>query len=440
MVFAARDTGNQHAEKVVDSAPVSTVRPHIHGTSSTEKEKQQDLSFFFALAYLAQGFACAQFGLIAQPLQFFMMKGQHLSAAEASSYVALLMIPWVIKPVYGLICDFLPLWGYRYKSYLICANAVTACAFIVMALVDRLPVIIGGLLISAVAMAISTALMVAQAVEAGRNDGKARTYFGIQEIGYYTASIAAAITGGAICQHFPPGESFHLAAAIAVIPAVLCSCLALFVLKEKKTRFNLEGAKLTSNALLQAVKCKALWITGVFSFFWSFVPAFGVPLYFFESNTLHFTQQEIGQLAAVNALGMLAAAIFYKKLIKVMPVKSQLFLTCILVAASSCSYLLLNTYPGAIVLEFFRGIAGMLAILSVYGLASDACPARSEVSVMALLVAIRNLATNASTFVGGQLFTHVFHNDFAPLVLISVLTPALSLLLVRPAINSTRDC
>lgn len=42
----------------------------------------------------------------------------------------------------------------------------------------------------------------------------------------------------------------------------------------------------------------------------------GVPLYFFESNSLNFTQSEIGQLAAYNSVGMLIGTMFYRHVMK----------------------------------------------------------------------------------------------------------------------------
>lgn len=392
--------------------------------------KPQDLTFFFAIAYLCLGLACAQFGLLAQPLQYFMMKGQHLSAADTASCMALLMFPWVIKPLYGLVCDFIPLAGYKQKTYLFAANAITAGALLVLTFSGALPAITCSLLLAAVAMAVSTALLIALAVEAGRRDGKARHYFAVQEIWYYGASICAAIAGGALCQHFKPGEAFHIASALAILPAITCCWLALFVLQEEKTTLNLAAVKLTGQSLVQAFKTKALWTTGAFSFLWSFCPAYGVPLYFFESNSLHFSQQQIGHLAAVNAVGMLIGAVLHRKMFKAASVRLQLYITCGMVVAGTASYYFLSTFPIAIGLEFLRGIAGMFAILGVYGLAADVCPARSEVSVMALLVAIRNVATNAATYTGGQLFTYAFHNDFMPLVLVTMVAPLLSFCLV----------
>jgi predicted MFS family arabinose efflux permease len=56
---------------------------------------------------------------------------------------------------------------------------------------------------------------------------------------------------------------------------------------------------------------------------------------------------------------------------------------------------------------------------------------------MAILVALRNVATDASTFTGGQLFTHLFHNHYQPLVMVAFLAPAASLL-VLPMIKEKK--
>lgn len=434
----ARSNATEHDLINLDVATHRGRFAEQHNGAVLEK-KPQDLTFFFAVAYLSLGLACAQFGLIAQPLQFFMMKGQHLSAAQAASCMSLLMFPWVIKPLYGLVCDFIPLAGYKQKSYLFAANVVTAIALLYLTFTGSIPAITCSLLIAAVAMAVSTALLIALAVEAGRRDGRARHYFAVQEIWYYGASICAAIAGGALCQNFKPDAAFHIASSLAILPALACCWLALFVLKEDKTTLNLSGIKATGKALLQACKTKALWITGAFSFLWSFCPAFGVPLYFFQSNALHFSQQQIGHLAAINAVGMLIGAVLHRRMIKTASVKTQLLATCGLVVIATSGYYFLNSFPLAVVLEFLRGVAGMFAILGVYGLAADVCPPRSEVSVMALLVAIRNTATNAATYVGGQLFTYTFHNEFAPLVLVTVIAPALSFCLVNLAVSATRQ-
>jgi predicted MFS family arabinose efflux permease len=405
---------------------ISTIAPADKERLSTHHR----LMLFFAIAYLSQGISCAQFGVIAQPIQYFMMQGLNLSAAEISSYLAIMMIPWVLKPLYGLISDFVPLFGYRRKSYLILANSLAAIAFIVMLLTDSMPVILSALFLTAAAMAIATALMVGLAVEQGRAEGKARDYFCIQEVCYYSANMAAALAGGLLCHFLTPRLAFHSAAAIATLPLIVVSLLTALLLNETKTRLDTGKLRETWDSLLQALCSPSLWLAGIFSFCWNFIPSMGVPLYFYQSKTLCFSQASIGQLAAWNAVGMLAAALLYPKLTRNMSVKTQLQLAALLILTSSLSYLGLSGYNSAVVLELFRGTANMVAILSLYILAATACPNRTEVSVMAILVTLRNVGTNAATFAGGQLFTHTFHGQFYPLVFIAALAPAISLLLL----------
>ena len=72
----------------------------------------------------------------------------------------------------------------------------------------------------------------------------------------------------------------------------------------------------------------------------------------------------------------------------------------------------------------------MLAILGIYALGSQICRPKTEVTVMATLLAVRNLATDGSTFIGGQLDSNVFHNQLAPLVIVAATTTALCAMLI----------
>lgn len=390
----------------------------------------RDMSVFFAVAYLSQGLSCAQFGVMSQPLQFFMMAGLKLSAADVASNMAVLMLPWVWKPVIGILTDFFPIFGYRRKSYLLLGFACSALVLSLMLLNSTLQVIMPGVFVAAICMAISTALMVGMAVEAGRADGKTRHYFRIQEIFYYAANIAAAIISGGLCQAFGPQKAFGYAVGIAMLPMVLMTFMSAIHVKEEKTTGPLGDLSNTVDSFKKAFASPFLWIAGALSLCWNFMPAFGVPLYFYESKQLAFSQASIGQLAAWNSLGMLVAALLHQKIMDRLSTKMQLIVTTLVLSTSAFSYQALSTTETALVLEIFRGMANMFGILGIYCFAAEYCPKRIEVTVMALLVGLRNVATNSALFTGGQLFTHVFPNNFSALVLISTLAPLLALPLI----------
>ncbi len=49
---------------------------------------------------------------------------------EVTAYFGVLNFPWVIKPAFGLVSDFVPLFGYRRTSYLLLASAGGAIGYL----------------------------------------------------------------------------------------------------------------------------------------------------------------------------------------------------------------------------------------------------------------------------------------------------------------------
>ncbi|MBX9693727.1 MAG: MFS transporter [Cyanobacteria bacterium] len=389
----------------------------------------KELTVLFAVAYLSHGIA-TQFGLVSQPLQYFMMKGLNLTAAQVSSYLAVMMLPWVLKPFYGLVCDFFPLLGYRRRSYAIAFNAITIIAFIVMASASSLPLILAAFVFSSVGMAASTAVFVGVAVESGRKEGKHGEYFSLQTFCYYSALVVASIGGGWLCHTLEPLMAVHTAACIAALPVVVVVLLSFFLLKEQKCSLDRAGIRETCVSLRQILGNRSLLLVALFILCWDLSPSFGVPLYFYESKTLGFEQSFIGQLAAWNAAGMAVGAFIYRRWLKDLTLTRQLCLAVALGTGSVLGYLLLSTPISAVILEVCRGVCDMFYILTMYALAAAVCPPRSEVTVMAALLAVKNLAVDGSTFIGGQLFSNVFDNQLAPLIVVAAITTALCALLI----------
>ena len=80
------------------------------------RDEIRRLMLFFAVVYVAEGIGQTG-GLIAQPLNYFLKAVHGWTPVQISAYLAVFNLPWVIKPVYGLISDFVPLFGYRRKSF-----------------------------------------------------------------------------------------------------------------------------------------------------------------------------------------------------------------------------------------------------------------------------------------------------------------------------------
>ena len=79
------------------------------------------LLLFFALVYVVEGLGQIV-GLISQPLNYYLKEVHGWTPLQVTAFITLFNLPWIIKPVYGVFSDFVPLFGYRRKSYLIIVN------------------------------------------------------------------------------------------------------------------------------------------------------------------------------------------------------------------------------------------------------------------------------------------------------------------------------
>jgi len=393
---------------------------------------EANLSAFFFAAYVLQGFACAQFGAVGQPTQYFLLEGLSLDAGAISMIMSIMMIPWIIKPVYGMISDSIPLMGYRRKSYLVLAGMVASGAFLVMSQFCSLVPVLGSLVIAATCMAVSTALMVGLAVERGRSDGRTGSYFRIQEIGYYATNIFVVAGAGYLCHIAAPEKALQIAATIASSCALALSVLTLIWLREPRgaSDAGIEGIRSRVKGIVLSMKSREVGYIILLTCLWNFTMAYGPALYYHESRTLVFTQSLIGQLSAWMAAGMIVGAIVFGRVTKGLSSRKQCIVTASLLISSVLAYSFLSTPVSAIMTELFHGFANMFGVLTIYGLASDSCPEGAEASMMSVIVSVLNLATCGAMFCGGQIFTHWLGNDYGALVLIASIPPSLSLLLI----------
>ena len=87
------------------------------------------LMLFFAIVYTVEGFCQAKVGVVWQPLTHYLKEIQGWDAVQIAASLAVLDVPWIMKPLYGMMSDFLPLFGYRRRSYLLLANIGAIAAF-----------------------------------------------------------------------------------------------------------------------------------------------------------------------------------------------------------------------------------------------------------------------------------------------------------------------
>jgi MFS family permease len=380
---------------------------------------------FFALVYVVEGLGQTG-GLIAQPLNYFLKEQYGWTPVQVTAYLTVLNFPWIIKPVYGIVSDFIPLFGYRRKTYLVIANGAAAAAYFWVASLTAPGEILFALLLTAYAMAASSTLSGAVLVENGQRLGVSDTFVNQEWLWFNVAAVASALLGGVLVEHLSPAGALHTAAIIVGVAPFLAIFASLFLISEERSHADLAQLKGTFRALLASLRQRELWLVGGFLFLYSFNPGFGTPLYYYMTDELRFSQQFIGILGAVSSGGWIAGALIYRWGLRGMTSQALLYLSIVCGIGATLLFLLLADPIAAVLVNFAAGIAGMISMVASLTLAADFCPPRSEGFTFAALLSLTNLAMSLGDNIGSLLFEHVFAGHLAPLILASAAGTAIA--------------
>ena len=397
--------------------------------NDTDRAAVRRLLWFFALVYLVEGVGQIG-GLIAQPLSFYLKQVHGWTALQVTAFLAVFNLPWIIKPVYGLLSDFVPVFGYRRKSYLIVANIVAMAAYLWSTQLNTPGELVWALQLTAYAMAISSTVCGAVLVENGQRLGESGRFVNQQWLWFNVAAMASAIGGGQLVQWLPPATALHTAALIVAAAPTAVLLGTLLLVEEKPARLDARALRSSIVGLADAFKKRELWIVGSFLFLYYFSPGFATPLYYALTDNLKFPQAFIGILGSVTSAGWIAGAVLYPRLFETMSSRRLLNVSIALGTATAAAYLLLTNQTSAVILSFCSGFSAMLATVATVTLAADYCPPRTEGFSFAVMMSLINLATASGDVIGSYLFDHLFHHQLTPLIVVSAAFTAFAFVLV----------
>ena len=160
----------------------------------------------------------------------------------------------------------------------------------------------------------------------------------------------------------------------------------------------------------------------------SFTPGFQTPLFYYQTETLKFSSQFIGNLSALSAGYSLVAPLLYVYMCKRLRLRlSLVFATCLNVIGILL-FLAYHSRAAAMWIASANGLLGAFATLTVYDLLARATPQSSEAFGYSLMFSMANIVSAVSDVWGSWLWDR-FHN-FATLVWLNAGTTAMVLLAI----------
>ncbi|MBW4476903.1 MAG: folate/biopterin family MFS transporter [Tolypothrix brevis GSE-NOS-MK-07-07A] len=365
--------------------------------------------------YLVQGIL----GLARLAVSFFLKDELLLSPAEVSALMGIVMLPWVIKPLFGFISDGLPIFGYRRRPYLILSGILGAISWVSLGtIVDTSWGATLAIAFTSLSVAISDVIVDSLVVERARGESQAAAG-SLQSLSWGTVALGGLITAyfsGMLLEHFTTRNIFLITASFPLIVSGVAWLIAETPVsknKEDNNRSNSPTIKHQLQQLRKAVSQKAIWLPTAFLFILLAMPSADSAFFFFTTNELHFQPEFLGRVRLVTSIASLVGIWIFQRFLKTVPFRVIFGWSAVISTVLGMTMLLLVTHTNralgiddhwfSIGDNLILTVMGQIAYMPVLVLAARLCPPGVEATFFALLMSIVNLGGLVSHELGAVL-------------------------------------
>ena len=360
------------------------------------------------------------------PLQFLLKNDVHVTREQMAAFFFWCGLAWYLKPVAGILTDAFPFFGTRRRHYLLFSSVLTAMSWIGM---NFLPHTYGSLLLGAMVvnlfMVMASTVTGAFLVEAGQRMGATGRLSALRMFVYNFCTLIQGPLGG-----FLSTLGFMWATGANAVLALTIFPIAYVFLREQRVAQDRSSVVFqnASQQLKTILRSKNLWIALLFIALFYFSPGFSTPLFYKQTDEMHFSKQAIGNLGVFSGGFAILAAILYSQLIKRLPIRVLILIGIATAAAGTLLYLFYSSWMRAIFIESQNGLFFGFAEVALIDLAARATPKGCEGLGYSLILSIRNIALFGADVVGSYLADHKW--PFTDLVFLNAGTTAIVLILV----------
>ncbi|KAL4584633.1 hypothetical protein LXL04_009239 [Taraxacum kok-saghyz] len=381
-----------------------------------------ELSWRFVLAVVIvyginQG---TSIGLYRVSVQYYMKDVQKLQPSESQFYFGIIQIPWIIKPLWGLMTDIVPIFRLRRRPYFIFAGLIGSIAMLVPAFTTNLSLVWAILFFMTASAGVAIADVTIDACVTENSISHPSLAGDMQSLCGISSSIGQLVgfaISGVLVHIIGPQGVF----GVLSIPAGLVILVG-FMLEEPLVHGY--SHKRVSQKFLDAVKTMVtalkspdVWRPSLYMYL---SLALGVSIhegmfywYTDAKNGPSFSQEVIGSIFSVGAIGSLLGVLLYQNVFRNHAFRGVLFWTQLLFGASSLLDLVLVLrlnliigVPDYIFVVMDEAVSKMIARLKwmpLLVLSSKLCPSGIEGTFFALLMSIDHVGMLSSSWAGSLL-------------------------------------
>jgi len=399
---------------LISSSGLSKVKDSVKEKIFFGNEPSSDLLAILAI-YFVQGIL----GLARLAVSFFLKDEMGLNPAQVSALLGITILPWMVKPLFGLLSDGLPIFGYRRRPYLILSGILGTIAWLSLAtVVHTAMTAIVAITLSSLSVAISDVIVDSLIVERARGESQVEAG-SLQSLSWSAIALGNIITAylsGVLLEYVTTRTVFGITALFPLIVSAVAWLIAespVSKAMEENNRSNHSTVKHQLEQIRKAVTQKAIWLPTAFLFIWQAMPSSDSAMFFFTTNELHFQPEFFGRINLATSFASLVGIWIFQRFLKNVPFRVMFAWSNLISVALGMTTLLLVTHinrtlgiddhwfnlSDSLILTVVEKIAYMPVLV----LAARLCPPGVEATFFALLMSVTNLAALLSQEMGAVL-------------------------------------
>lgn len=375
-----------------------------------------------ALLYAVQA-ATGNPGLVFLPVAHYLTQQLGFAAAQLAGFQAMVLLPWMIKPLWAIVIDTLIQQGYTTQGFLMVCFGSIALGFGGLSLVPSPTVglLLLGLGLISVLVAFSDVVADRWMVLEGQRHQRGNLYQAAQWVGWGSTAIAMFLVGGWLADRMPLNQVFGLSAVVPILALVLVIWqwpdAEKTPIQRKFWQNRSQGSGLDPQqrpgdslknpgilgSLINALKQPDLrQVLGLVVL----IHLSPLPIdYLYQVQELGFDNHLVGQLKATETLGTALGALGFglwawrSSRLPLIPLAiiGQAGVMLSLVALSA-------DVTSAYGVYLLRGACAIVSFLGLFGRVVAVCPPQVAGSAYALVVSASNLAVSLGAVMGGTLY------------------------------------
>lgn len=353
-------------------------------------------------------------------MEYYMKDVQKVQPSEAQIYTGITSIPWIVKPLWGLLTDVLPIFGYRRRPYFLLAGFLGVISMVLLSLHKNLHLVLALLSLTAGSAGVAIADVTIDACVAQNSINHPSLAADMQSLCALCASI------GALVGFFVSGIFVHLIGpegvfGLLTIPAGLVFLVGMLLNEPHIPNFAYRQVNQkfigATKAMWTTLKCPDVWRPCLYMYisialsldiregmFYWYTDSKGGP---------SFSQEKVGYVFSIGSVGSLLGALLYQNVLKDHPFRDLLFWTQLLFGLSGMLDLILvlrlnlkfgiSDYFFIVIDESVYQMIGRLKWMPLLVLSAKLCPPGIEGTFFALLMSIDNVGLLSANWGGGFL-------------------------------------